>query len=318
MLWKTSVTTIPEAEEAVTELLAVALATPASSYTDLETGRVTVTVYVKRLVQARRQIRLLLKAGLERIRKCGLKTGLEGITISRVRREDYAQSWKRHFPPLVIDHDLLVRPSWSQRRPRKGQALVVLDPGLSFGTGQHPTTSFCLAQIAAAHRRKTSRPQSFLDMGTGSGILAIAAAKLGFSPISAFDFDPVAVHVAQANARRNRVAPRIRFSRQDLSKLPRDSHRKFDLVCANILANVLIEHRDRILARLAPQGRLVLAGILRTEFEQVQRHYEQAGLRLTGRRAVKEWCSGSFARQVPRSAASGPQSPPPNRLRSRH
>ena len=146
--------------------------------------------------------------------------------------------------------------------------MVVLDPGLSFGTGQHPTTAFCLRQLVA--RRRPGEAQSCLDIGTGSGILAIAAAKLGYAPVDAFDFDPEAVRIARANARRNGVAARIRFSRQDLTKLPRRSARKYSLVCANLISSLLLAERERILARLQPDGVLVVAGILKEEFAQVQ------------------------------------------------
>ena len=139
-----------------------------------------------------------------------------------MRREDWAESWKRHFKPIEIGDALLVKPSWSKRRPRKNQAVVILDPGLSFGTGQHPTTAFCLREIVRLklakergrlarefktrhHADEPSALQSFLDIGTGSGILAIAAAKLGYQPVHAFDFDAEAVRIARANARANRV-----------------------------------------------------------------------------------------------------------------
>ena len=140
------------------------------------------------------------------------------VVIKKLRRENWAESWKRHFKPMEIGGALLIKPGWSRRRARPGQRVVVLDPGLSFGTGHHATTAFAWNNWppAAAPAR-----QSFLDMGTGSGILAIAAAKLGYSPVQAFDFDPEAIRVSRANARRetackNRVRPR----RQDLTRLP--------------------------------------------------------------------------------------------------
>jgi ribosomal protein L11 methyltransferase len=239
--------------------------------------------------------RARLEAGLEAIRSCGLKIGPGRISLARVRREDWAESWKRHFKPIEIGPALLIKPSWSRRRPRQGQALVVLDPGLSFGTGQHPTTAFCLEQLAA-RRARGKEAQSFLDIGTGSGILAIAAARLGYAPIDAFDFDPEAVRVARANARRNRVSGRIRFFRQDVTRLPRRAKRKYSLVCANLISSLLVAERDRILARLSDDGLLVLAGILKTEFQKVRKAYEAAGLRLAASRAQNEWRSGSFAR----------------------
>ena len=121
----------------------------------------------------------------------GLNIGSGTVRIARIKREDWAESWKKHFKAFEVGRSLLVKPSWIKRLPRAGQAVVVLDPGLSFGTGQHPTTAFCLSEIVRGEKKETSR--SFLDIGTGSGILAIAAAKLNFRPVRAFDFDPASV-----------------------------------------------------------------------------------------------------------------------------
>ena len=209
-----------------------------------------------------------------------------------MRREDWAESWKRHFKPIEIGNALLVKPSWSKKLPRKNQAVVVLDPGLSFGTGQHPTTAFCLREVA--RHRKTGARRSFLDMGTGSGILAIAAAKLGYSPVYAFDFDPEAVRVARANARANGVHKKLRIARRDVTKLPIHPARQYDLICANLISTLLISERRRMVAQLNRGGTLVLAGILKPEFSQVQKVFEKLGLKLAARKIENEWCSGSF------------------------
>jgi ribosomal protein L11 methyltransferase len=197
--------------------------------------------------------------------------------------------------PIEIGTALLIKPSWNRRKPRKGQGMVVLDPGLSFGTGQHATTGFCLRQLVAKSNHETrNSKQSFLDIGTGSGILAIAAAKLGYSPVYAFDFDPESVRVARANARKNGVLGKIQITRQDLTRIPQRSIKKYDIVCANLISNLLIAERERIISRLKPDGTLVLAGILKTEFSLVNSAYEQAGLKLIASRAEKEWRSGAF------------------------
>jgi ribosomal protein L11 methyltransferase len=291
-LWRIAVDTAPEAEEAVTELLANAFLEPVTSYTKVDTGETRVMVFFEKRPDWSAANRVQLRAGLERIGACGLRLGAGRISLTKVRREDWAESWKRHFKPIEIGSALLIKPTWSQRRPRPGQAVVRLDPGLSFGTGQHPTTAFCLRQLVA--RRRTGVSQSFLDIGTGSGILAIAAAKLGYGPVEALDLDPDAVRIAQANARQNGVANRIRFSRRDAAKLARQSGRKYSLVGANLISNLLLAECPRIAARLAPDGVLVLAGILKGEFTKVQRAYEAAGLRLVAARTEKEWRSGSF------------------------
>jgi ribosomal protein L11 methyltransferase len=324
-LWKISITTTPEAEDAAAEMLGAVLSRAAVSYHDLETGVSMVTVYCESRTAV--GVRKTIAAGLERIKKCGLKTGSGKIAIAKVRREDWAESWKRHFKPIEIrfrrdefhespnkmkfgtrgtrpsGKSLLVKPSWSKRRPRRNQAVVILDPGLSFGTGQHPTTAFCLHQIVAAvcgrrNRREQSAAtaKSFLDIGSGSGILAIATAKLGFKLVHAFDFDSNAIQIARVNARRNRVADKIRFWRGDVSKLPLRPAQKYDLICANLISDLLIAQRRRIAAQLNRGGTLVLAGILKTEFREVQAAFEMSGLKLISCKTEKEWRSGSFRR----------------------
>src|SRR5439155_13247651 len=197
------------------------------------------------------------------------------ISLARIASEQWANSWKRHFKPIEIGSALLIRPSWSRRAARKGAAVVQIDPGLSFGTGQHPTTVFCLRQLVA--RRRSGKAQSFLDAGTGSGILAIAAAKLGYAPIDALDSDPDAIRIARANARHNGVGRRIRFVQREINRLPRRGATQYALVCANLIADLLLTQRDRLLARLQPDGVLVIAGVLAREFSQVQEADEAAG-----------------------------------------
>ncbi|MFZ0826364.1 MAG: 50S ribosomal protein L11 methyltransferase [Verrucomicrobiia bacterium] len=301
-LWRVSILTTPEAEDAVAELLSTALREPASIYFNLETGTSTVAVYLQQKFmnpgapasrrRSQEQIRRVIREGLKRINRCGLQTGAGRIAMVKLRREDWAESWKRHFQPIEIGDQLLIQPSWSKRRARKNQAVMVLDPGLSFGTGQHPTTAFCLQELVRCAKNKTGR--SFLDIGTGSGILAIAAAKLGYSPVHAFDFDPEAVRVAQANARANGVHKKLHISRGDVAKLPIRPARQYDLICANLISPLLISERQRVVNRLRRDGTLVLAGILKSEFSRLQKIFEKLGLKLAAIQTGNEWRSGSF------------------------
>jgi ribosomal protein L11 methyltransferase len=287
-LWRISVLTSLEAEDAVSELVAIATDHATAAYFNLETGVSTVSAFSK--TSFNRGIRAEIMAGLARIKDCGLKIEPARIQIARVKREDWAESWKKHFKAMEIGRALLVKPSWIKRRPQPGQAVVILDPGLSFGTGQHPTTAFCLAQIVGQRKKRT--PQSFLDIGTGSGILAIAAAKLEYHPVHAFDFDPACVQTAKANAQTNGV--KIRVTRGDVIQLPLRPKRQFDLVGANLISNLLIAEREKIAARVKPDGTLVLAGILATEFPVVQDAFAACGLRLVASKTEKEWRSGAF------------------------
>jgi ribosomal protein L11 methyltransferase len=296
LIWKTSVTTTVEAEDAVAELLATHAAPNPSAYTDAETGGTTVSAYTTTPPKNPAATKRALRGGLKAIQACGLAVGPGQITIQKLPRKNWAESWKRHFKPIEIGTRLLVKPSWIRQRPRRGQAVIVLDPGLSFGTGQHPTTEFCLRELV----RSAKLPRSFLDIGTGSGILAIAAAKLGYAPVHAFDYDPQSVVVARTNAQANHVARQIKLTRADLTKLPRRSAPRYDVVCANLLANLLIAERDRILARVSPGGVLVVAGILKREFAEVVAAYRAAGMELVASLARNEWRSGTF---VPGSTA---------------
>lgn len=316
-LTKISLATTPEAEEAVAELLLRVLGQTPSTYTDAETRETTVSTYLERPTQWNAAARVELKAGLALLAECGLDVGPGEFTATKVRREDWAESWKRHFKPLVIGDALLLKPSWEKLKPRKGQAVVVLDPGLSFGTGHHATTAFCLKQLVAVREgaglrvgggaRVSARarnpdpapapPLSLLDIGTGSGILAIAAAKLGYAPVRCFDFDPESVRVAKANAAQNDVAHLVRPVRRDLTKIPATSATRYHVICANLIYDLLIAERERILARLRPDGVLVLAGILQTQFAKVERAYRKAGLRLIATEVEKEWQSGAFERR---------------------
>lgn len=287
VLWKVSVRITPEAEDAVVEALTELFQQPASVYGDTEKHTTVASTFLPRFGAKERGA---LRAALVSIRCAGLDLGSGRISARRIARENWAESWKRHFHPLEISARLLVLPSWSQRRPKRGQTVVILDPGLSFGTGHHPTTAFCLEQLSSL--RDGARAQRLLDVGCGSGILAISGAKLGYAPVVAFDFDPEAVRVAQANAAVNGVS--FQITRQDLTKLPTQSRERFDVVCANLMYDLLIQEHERILARLVPDGTLVLAGILREQFPKVQRAYEASGLCLVASCAAKEWRSGAF------------------------
>jgi ribosomal protein L11 methyltransferase len=300
-LWRISVTTTPEAEDAVAELLASVSGAAPSTYYHLESQTSVASVFLEGGTFRPESVRQEIAAGLRFIRSCGLDLGAGTIEIARVKREDWAESWKRHFKPMVIrasggqaggSKSLLVKPSWSRRRASRGQAVVILDPGLSFGTGNHPTTSFCLRELV--HCLKSGTRQSFLDIGTGSGILAIAATKLGYQPVKAFDFDPAAVRVARDNACKNRVTEKLSLTRGDVTQMPLRPARKYDLICANLIANLLMAERRRIVSGLKPGGTLVLAGILAAEFPEVVAAYAKSGLRLCRDRVENEWRSGSF------------------------
>lgn len=291
-LLKVTVSTLVEAEEAVAAVVERLFGQVPALYTDDETLVTEVTVFLKSARAFGPTRRRQLIEALQQLRAGGIPLGRAGIRTTRLPHRDWAEAWKRHIKPLDIAGRLLVKPTWSRRQPRRDQVVVLIDPGLSFGTGQHPTTAFCLEQVVAL--RPVGNGRSLLDIGTGSGILAIAAARLGYAPVEAFDFDPEAVTVAVENAGLNGVGDRVRPAVRDLRRLPPTPRRRFDVVCANLLADLLLAQPGRIVSRVAPGGTLVLAGILATEFTRVADAYAALGWRLTAGRTVREWRSGAF------------------------
>lgn len=291
-LWKISVPIAPDAEDAISQLLEKLTGQPAVIHVDSQRLTTTAAVYLDATSAWAQSTQAALRSALKDLKASGLHPGPGRIQVKKLRREDWAESWKRHFKPLEIGSRLLLKPSWSKRKPGRGQALVILDPGLSFGTGHHPTTRFCLEQLAKL--RDSGRRQSFLDLGTGSGILAISAAKLGYRPVVGMDFDSEAVRIARTNAQTNRVARTIRFACEDLARWPLRAERNYDLVCANLIFDLLVAQARRIVNRLKPGGVLVLAGILRSQFAAVRKEYEKRGLHLLKCKTEKEWASGAF------------------------
>ncbi|MBN1672605.1 MAG: 50S ribosomal protein L11 methyltransferase [Kiritimatiellae bacterium] len=236
-------------------------------------------------VAARQRVRAMLK---------DLPIAAGRIAIRRVHREDWAESWKKYFRPERVSDRIVVRPSWCAFLPKAGDCVVEIDPGMSFGTGQHPTTRACLRFLDELGREGMAG--SVLDIGCGSGILCVAAAKLGFSPVVGLDSDPVAVKAAKTNVARNGVADRARCGRGDLTEFC--ATRRYDVVIANILADIICEFAVSIAASVSerPGSALLLAGILSPQFPMVRRVYETHGFRLKRSISANEWESGRFER----------------------
>ncbi|MGA7870209.1 MAG: 50S ribosomal protein L11 methyltransferase [Candidatus Binatus sp.] len=188
--------------------------------------------------------------------------------LRRIVDPGWSTLWMRRFGPFRVGRRMLIVPPW-KRKNERGRTTIVVQPARAFGTGHHPTTAGALRaieSIVAAHA-----PKSILDAGTGSGVLAIAAALLGKGEreIIAIDIDPAALENARANARLNGVEKSIRFSSVPLASI----HRHFDLILANILSHTLIELAPHLKQLVAPGGRLVLGGFLADEADEVLSHY---------------------------------------------
>jgi len=218
--------------------------------------------------------------------------GLDNFELVTIDKEDWAEVWKKHFKLRHVSDRLVIKPSWIEHKPVPHEAVVVLDPGMSFGTGQHPTTFFCLRMIDSLSGE--NQGASFLDAGCGSGILAIAAKKLGFNRISAFDIDPDATEIAKENFEINAIDMKdIRLETAPLEKFIPDKE-GYDIIAANILSGILIQNKDILLSMLKPSGYIILAGILATEYDNVKNIFTASGLREVESFREEEWKSGLF------------------------
>ena len=214
--------------------------------------------------------------------RAGREDELRAISISTVEDADWMQKWKEGFEPAAIGERLLVAPSWKLPVDTGGRELIQIDPGMAFGTGTHETTRLCLELI-----ERYWRGECLLDVGTGTGILAIAAALLRPNArIIAIDVDPVAVEVARENVAINRVIDRVAL----MEKQPGDfAGQRFDVVVANLTAEVIVDLMGELVSCLRQQGWMILSGILNELSGDVERAATEADLKIVERQNAGEW-----------------------------
>ena len=282
-----------ESPDAAAELLS-GLGYEVSSWKNAETKEVHLTLYFQEEAVCC-EVMEQLRGRLEEFASFGIV--LADLAFHTLKKEDWAEVWKLHFKPLVVSDRLAFSPSWEKFHPKPGQLVITLDPGMSFGTGQHATTKFCLSSLDRfiLELKQAGKPDiSMLDAGSGSGILAIAAKKLGCHRVDAFDIDPETIPIAQENAAINGIDARgIPFTAASL--LDYRSDIRYDLVAANILSSALIAGRDQLLSFCHPGTRLMLAGILDSEYPTVKTAFEASGrCRELFSAQEKEWRGGAF------------------------
>jgi len=209
---------------------------------------------------------------------------VRGLSVRTLAPKDWTNFWRRHFHARPIGERLMIVPEWERVPKDRRRRLVRIAPGLAFGTGDHFTTRFCLEAIERACRENP--PASLLDAGCGSGILAVAAARLGVPRVVALDHDEAAVAQTRENARLNRVAGRIRVFRSDLMRQP--IRGRYDLVCANLYAGLLRALAPALLG--AARHRLILSGLRECEADDVADTFVRLGAREICRDGDGEWC----------------------------
>ena len=260
-----------------------------SSYRDVEEDSTTMQIFFP---EAEGDDGVTRAAAMDALRSAMDIVGVSAeIKVRTFPDEDWTLSYRLHFKITEISSRLVVVPTWESHEPAAGQAVLKMDPGMAFGTGNHATTRACLEYIAESEPK-----QSFLDVGCGSGILAVAAKLLGFGDVRGFDLDADAVEVAKETASLNGVD--VPFFRGDLSGHMEGNPKiaPADFVAANVLGPILIRFAERIASLVNPGGELVLSGILDELYPEVKAKYETLGFSEKTSKIAGEWRTGLFVR----------------------
>jgi ribosomal protein L11 methyltransferase len=229
-------------------------------------------------------LRREIRRSVVRVARLNSRAASPRLQWKFIKPENWEQSWKRFIKPRRVGKSFWVTPPWLEPPKFRRRRVIVMDPGMAFGTGTHATTRGCMEFLEVVAHKLAGKKFTALDVGTGSGILSIALALLGATEIWAIDNDPVAVKVAGENLRANRVAERICLSEKKLVAI----RRTFTVVVANLTAETMVELADALKKRVTPAGYLVLSGILYQQAAAVVRRFAE-NFRLIERRRKREW-----------------------------
>jgi len=207
------------------------------------------------------------------------------LSYKELDQEDWAEAWKAFYKPQKIGRKIVVKPTWCEYRADPGDILLELDPGMAFGTGTHPTTALCIKLIEDF----LNKGDSFLDVGTGSGILMIAAVRLGAGFVCGLDKDPVAIEVAAANLELNGVDSRKFFLKT--GNLLSEIKDKYDFIAANIFTHVILELLDNLHQALVKGGIFVCSGIFEKNKNLVIDRMKKMGFEILEIREQEKWAA---------------------------
>ena len=211
--------------------------------------------------------------------------GEEGLRWTLLQEKNWQNSWRRFFQPQKVGKGLWVGPPWIVPPELPQRQVITIEPGMAFGTGTHPTTRTCLEFLEEVVASLNSEKLTVLDVGTGSGILAIAVAKMGASKVLALDNDPIALRAAQANIRLNRAQQKVKLTHVALGRVKGS----FTVVVANLTAETIIGLAEALKSKAGPHGYLILSGILKPTAGEVLRRFTPGSFDLVGQRSQREW-----------------------------
>lgn len=238
------------------------------------------------------EIANIIRPRIEELKEFGINVGNAAITVQQVDEDSWANAWKQYFKPLKVSDKLVIKPTWEEYVPASpSEKIIEIDPGMAFGTGTHPTTSLCLRAL----EQYLKGGEEIIDVGTGSGILAIGAVKLGAKHVLALDLDPVAVQSAEENTSLNGHEQQITVYESDLLSILDTKDRSLgvsmpvDVVVANILAEVILLFIGDVYQGLKPGGLYICSGIWKNKEEIVEKALREAGFDIIDVHREEDW-----------------------------
>ena len=223
-----------------------------------------------------------IKEGIEGLKNFGIDKGEGLVIVNKVNEEDWENNWKKYYKPIKIGNKIVVKPLWEEYEKKEGEVIVELDPGMAFGTGTHETTRMCIKAL----EDYVKEDSIIFDIGTGSGILAIAASKLGAKEVIGVDLDPVAVEAAKKNISLNDLSS-IKVLEGNLMEVVEG---KADIVVANLLAEIVIELCEDVRQFIKKDGLFISSGIIREKEQLVIDKLVDSGFKIVDRIYDGEWC----------------------------
>ena len=225
-----------------------------------------------------------IKEKIRNLTEFGLSIGSGTVELSNVNQEDWESAWKQYFKPVHVTDRIVVKPEWEEYSPQEGEIVIEIDPGMAFGTGTHETTSMCINQI----EKNLKAGDRVIDIGSGSGILSMAAVLLGAEKATGVDLDPVAVRVALENVELNNLQDKIEILHGNLTDVIRE---KADIVVANIMADIILILLEDVREFIKDDGLFISSGIIQEKRAAVEARLLEKNFSIVEVETKGEWCA---------------------------
>lgn len=224
----------------------------------------------------------LIREGVKNLSLYGIDAGEGIVEIEEVNQEDWENAWKKYYKPVKVSNKIVIKPTWEEYEASLNEVVIDLDPGMAFGTGTHETTSMCIIEL----EKYVTSEDTVLDIGCGSGILSIAAAKLGAENVIGVDLDPMAVRVSKENVEQNNLSAFVEIRHGNLTEV---IHEKSDILVANIIADIIIMLSNDVNNFVKKGGLFISSGIILSRLDDVKNAIEEKGFEIMDVNTMGEW-----------------------------